>query len=60
MIVTIRFDELDSGRPVALTIAALRPDLFRLVVQTPLPPLPDGNAGSLSGSWTHALEDWEP
>lgn len=60
MIVTIRFDELNSGRPVALTIAALRPDLFRLVVQTPLPPLPDGNAGSLSGSWTHALEDWEP
>ena len=60
MIVTIRFDELGSGRPVALTIAALRPDLFRVVVQTPLPPLPDGNAGSLSGSWTHALEDWEP
>lgn len=60
MIVTIRFDELNSGRPVALTIAALRPDLFRLVVQTSLPPLPDGNAGSLSGSWTHALEDWEP
>jgi DNA-binding GntR family transcriptional regulator len=60
MIVTIRFDEPDSGRPVALTIAVLRPDLFRVVVQTPLPPLPDGNAGSLSGSWTHALEDWEP
>lgn len=60
MIVTIRFDEPDSGRPVALTIAVLRPDLFRVVVQTPASPLPDGNAGSLSGSWTHVLEDWEP
>jgi hypothetical protein len=45
---------------VALTIAVLRPDLFRVVVQTPALPLPDGNTGSLSGSWTHALEDWEP
>jgi DNA-binding GntR family transcriptional regulator len=63
MIVTVRFDDLDSGRPVALTIAVLRPDMFRVVVQTPLPPLPprpDGNAGSLSGSWTHAVADWEP
>ena len=60
MIITIRFDEPDSGRPVALTIAVLRPDTFRVVVQTPLPPLPEGNPGSLSGSWTHALEDWEP
>ena len=63
MIVTVRFDDLDSGRPVALTIAVLRPDMFRVVVQTPLPPLPpppDRNAGSLSGSWTHAVADWEP
>jgi DNA-binding GntR family transcriptional regulator len=60
MIVTVRFDDLDSGRPIALTIAVLRPDMFRVVVQSPRPPLPDGNAGSLSGSWTHAVEDWEP
>jgi DNA-binding GntR family transcriptional regulator len=60
MIVTVRFDDPESGRPVALTIAVLRPDMFRVVIQTPLPPLPDGNAGSWSGSWTHAVEDWEP
>jgi len=60
MMVTVRFDHLDTGRPVALTIAVLRPDLFRVVVQSPRPPLPDGNAGNLSGSWTHAVEDWEP
>jgi DNA-binding GntR family transcriptional regulator len=60
VIVTVRFEDLASGRPMALTIAVLRPDMFRVVVQTPLPPLPDRSAGSLSGSWTHAVEDWEP
>jgi DNA-binding GntR family transcriptional regulator len=59
IMVTIRFDELDTGRPVALTIAVLRPDMFRVVVQTPRPPLPDGNSSNLSGSWAHAAEDWE-
>jgi DNA-binding GntR family transcriptional regulator len=60
VIVTVRFDELDTGRPVALTIAVLRPDMFRVVVQSPQPPLPDGAGGNLQGSWTHAVEDWEP
>ncbi len=60
MMVTVRFEDLDSGRPVALTIAVLRPDMFRLVVQTPRPPLPAEDSGNLSDSWTHAVEDWEP
>jgi DNA-binding GntR family transcriptional regulator len=60
IMVTVRFDHLESGRPVALTIAVLRPDMFRVVVQTPVPPLPDAGAGSMSASWTHAVEDWEP
>ena len=59
IMVTVRFDELDTGRPVALTIAVLRPDMFRVVVQTPRPPLPDESIDNLSGSWTHAAEDWE-
>lgn len=33
--VTVRFDEPTSGRPVALTVAALRPDLFRIVIDSP-------------------------
>ncbi len=33
--VTVRFDDLAAGRPVALTIAALRPDLFRIVIDSP-------------------------
>src|SRR5215470_325190 len=59
IMVTVRFDELDTGRPVALTIAVLRPDMFRVVVQTPRPPLPDESTGNVSASWTHAVEDWE-
>src|SRR5215472_18489457 len=51
MMITVRFEDLDSGRPVALTIAVLRPDMFRVVVQTPRPPLPSENTGNLSGSW---------
>jgi hypothetical protein len=33
--VTVRFDDPVSGRPAALTVAALRPDLFRIVIDAP-------------------------
>jgi DNA-binding GntR family transcriptional regulator len=58
--VTVRFDEPDTGRPVALTTAVLRPDMFRVVVETPKPPLPDGSRSNSLGSWAHAAQDWEP
>ena len=59
-LVTVRFDDPAAGRPVALTIAVLRPDLFRIVVESGPNPLPDGEEGSFPGAWTHAVEDWEP
>jgi DNA-binding GntR family transcriptional regulator len=59
MLVTVRFDAPDTGRPAALTITVLRPEMFRVVLQTPSPPLPDGDTGNLSGSWTHAIEGFE-
>lgn len=34
-VVTVRFDEPTTARPVALTVAALRPDLFRIVIDSP-------------------------
>jgi hypothetical protein len=34
-LVTVRFDDPAGGRPVALTVAALRPDLFRIVIDSP-------------------------
>ena len=79
--VTVRFDDLAVGRPAALTITVLRPDLFRIVVESPpgspaagLPRSPAaglsgspaaglsgrGTEDSFSGTWTHALQDWEP
>jgi DNA-binding GntR family transcriptional regulator len=33
--ITVRFDDRVSARPVALTVAALRADLFRIVVDSP-------------------------
>jgi DNA-binding GntR family transcriptional regulator len=33
--VTVRFDDPVAGGPVALTVAALRPDLFRIVIDSP-------------------------
>jgi DNA-binding GntR family transcriptional regulator len=59
-LVTVRFDDPEDGRPVALTVAVFRPDLFRIVVDSRDHPLADGEDGSFSGAWTHALEDWEP
>jgi DNA-binding GntR family transcriptional regulator len=59
-LVTVRFDDPHEGRPVALTIAVFRPDLFRIVVASGDHLLAEGRAGSFSGSWTHVAEDWEP
>jgi DNA-binding GntR family transcriptional regulator len=59
-LVTVRFDDSAEGRPVALTVAVFRPDLFRIVVDAGDQPLADGDEGSFSGAWTHAVEDWEP
>ncbi len=58
--VTVRFDDPARGRPVALTVAVFRPDMFRIVVDSRERPLIDGDGGSFSGTWTHAVEDWEP
>lgn len=58
--VTVRFDDLVTSRPVGLTVTVLRPDIFRIVVQTAKTPLPDDREGSASGAWRCAVEDWEP
>jgi hypothetical protein len=59
-IVTVRFDDPDDGRPVALSVAVLRSDLFRVALQSPQPPLAAGDDGSAPSAWTHAVADWEP
>ena len=53
---TVRFDDPATGRPAALTIAVLRPELFRIVVQTAEVPLPGGEAGGVPGAWARTAE----
>ena len=49
-IVTTRFDDPATGQPAALTVAMLRPELFRVVVQTAPGPLPGGEDGCLASA----------
>ena len=58
--VTVRFDDPAQRRPVALTVAVFRPDMFRIVIDSADPPMGDGSGRSFRGTWTHAVEDWEP
>jgi hypothetical protein len=55
----VRFDDPARGRPAALTVAVLRADMFRIVVESPASQS-DGTAGSFPGAWTYAVQDWEP
>jgi DNA-binding GntR family transcriptional regulator len=57
--VTVRFDDPATGRPAALTVTVLRPELFRIVVQTAEAPLPGEAAGSVPGAWIRTIEGWE-
>ena len=44
----------------ALAVAVLRPDRFRIVVESPGIPRPAVGPDGLPGAWTHAAGDWEP
>jgi DNA-binding GntR family transcriptional regulator len=58
--VTVRFDDPVEDRPVALTVAVFRPDLFRIVVESGDQLLAEAEEQTFSAAWTHAVEDWEP
>ena len=56
--VTVSFEDPVEHRPVAITTAMLRPDLFRIVIQAGAGP--DGRAAGFASVWTHAAAGWEP
>jgi DNA-binding GntR family transcriptional regulator len=58
MLITIRFEDKTLGRPVALTTAVLRADMFRLVLESTEPSPSAGRAGDLPNS-PEPPEDWE-
>ena len=57
---TVRFEDGAHPGVQALTVAVLRPDLFRIVVESPDIPGPAVGADGPPGAWTDALEGWEP
>jgi Bacterial regulatory proteins, gntR family/UTRA domain len=58
--VTVSFTDPGSGSPVALTMAMLRPELFRIVVEAASARVPGGRIAGLASAWTHAGDGWEP
>jgi DNA-binding GntR family transcriptional regulator len=59
MLITIRFDDKTLSRPVALTTAVLRADMFRLVLESTGPSPSPGRTGDLPNSPPDPPEDWE-
>jgi len=57
VLVTVLFGQGAARRPVALTAAVLRPDMFRIVLETP-PSAPV--TGNLAASWRLVLADDRP
>jgi hypothetical protein len=58
--VTVSFAMPATGAPVALTMAMLRPELFRIVVEAVPPHSGAEGTGALASAWTHTAEGWEP
>lgn len=58
--ITIRFEDAAQPGVIALTVAVLRPDLFRIVVESPGIPTPTVGPEGSPGGWTHALGGGEP
>ena len=56
--VTVSFEDPAGRRPVAITTAMLRPDLFRIVIEAVAGP--GGRAHGSASAWTHAATGWEP
>jgi UTRA domain-containing protein len=58
--VTVSFAMPATGAPVALTMAMLRPELFRIVVEAVPPHSGAAGTGALASAWTHTADGWEP
>jgi DNA-binding GntR family transcriptional regulator len=57
--VTVSFAVPATGAPVALTMAMLRPELFRIVVEAAPRQGPGQGVGALASAWTHTGDGWD-
>ena len=57
--VTVSFTDPESGSPVALTMAMLRPELFRIVVEATPARVSADQARGLASASTHAGDGWD-
>ena len=57
--VTVSFALPATGTPVALTMAMLRPELFRIVVEAVPPNSGAEGGGALASAWTHTADGWD-
>ena len=57
--VTVSFAIPATGAPVALTMAMLRPELFRIVVEAAPRQASGKDAEALASAWTHAGDGWD-
>jgi hypothetical protein len=58
--VTVSFADPGTGTPVALTMAMLRPELFRVVIEATAADVSADRPGGLASAWTHAGDGWDP
>jgi len=59
VMISTRYDDLRDGRPVALTIAVLRPDLLRVTIASSGQPILASDSGEVSSGWNHVDGDWD-
>ena len=57
--VTVSFVVPATGVPVALTMAMLRHELFRIVVEAAPRQGPGNDIGALASAWTHTGDGWD-
>jgi UTRA domain len=58
--VTVSFADPATGSPAALTMAMLRPELFRIVVEAAPLRVPAQSAEDLTRTWIDTVEGWGP
>ena len=58
--VTVRFDDTSAGTPMALATAVLRPEMFRVVIESASGPGLTSTAAGDDGAWPRAAASCEP